>query len=304
MQQPRSPVLWFFVFTFVLTLLGQSINIYVMQRLSVGTVPGTPIEHSPVWAWRQYGFYVTNMGPSLVGLLMSFYLYGLPGIRRVAVQLAPWSVGRAWPVLVVCLFLPLLFVVVPFTIVSTFGGSNPLDSWSLSNYLYGAIVSGGLFGSGMCEELGWRGFALPLLQRRYSALASSLIIGVAWALWHWPNYFIASIYSHPFWAFAAAIPMGVAASILYTWAYNSTGGSLFTVIVLHGATVATPSIQASAGFTAVIIPSLYVIFAIALVWRYGAVNLSWRERVVAEPPNNAVDPSADLSDADRRALKN
>lgn len=281
----RQHVLWFFVFTYVLTAVGQGVNIYVMHRLSAGTAPGTPIEDSPVWAWRPYGFYVTNVGPSLVGLLMTLWLYGLPGARRLAVQLTPWSVGRTWPVLVVCLFLPLLCVVLPFTILSALDGSDPPDSWSLFAYLYGAIVSGGFIGPGMCEELGWRGFALPLLQRRYSALASSLTIGVAWALWHWPNYFIAAIHPYPFRAFAAAIPMGMAASILYTWVYNSTGGSLFAVVVLHGATVSTPSIPASAGSAAVIVPSLYVLIAIGLVWRYGAMNLSLRERVVAEPPN-------------------
>jgi membrane protease YdiL (CAAX protease family) len=169
--------------------------------------------------------------------------------------------------------------------------SDPPGSWQLSTYLYGAIVAGGLLGPGICEEIGWRGFALPLLQRRYSALVSSLIIGGAWAIWHWPNYFIASMHPHPFWAFAASIPMGMAASILYTWVYNSTGGSLFAVVVLHGATVSTPGMPASAGLAAVIIPSLYAIIAIGLVWRYGPVNLSWREKVVAEPPNQAVNPS-------------
>src|SRR5688572_29191695 len=105
MRQPRFPVLWFFVFTYVLTAVGQGVNIYVMHRLSAGTARGTPFEDSPVLAWMPYGFYVTNVGPSLVGLLMTLWLYGLPGARRLAVQLTPWSVGRTWPVLVVCLFL-------------------------------------------------------------------------------------------------------------------------------------------------------------------------------------------------------
>jgi membrane protease YdiL (CAAX protease family) len=263
-----------------------------MQRLSAGTPAGIPIDETPAWAWRTYGFYVTNVGPSLVGLLMTLTLYGLAGVRRLAVQLAPWSVGREWRVLAVCLFLPLLGIVIPLTILSALGLSDPPGSWQLSTYLYSAIFSGGLIGPGICEELGWRGFALPHLQRRYSALVSSLIIGVAWALWHWPNYFIASIHPNPFWAFAALIPMGVAVSVLYTWVFNSTNGSLFAVVVLHGATVSTPSVPATSGsVVALIVPLLYAMIAIGLVWRYGAANLSWREKVVAEPPNNDVNRS-------------
>jgi uncharacterized protein len=285
MRQPRFPVLWFFVFTYVLTVVGQGVYFYVLHRLSAERPAGTPIGVNP--AWMPYGFYITNAGPSLVGLLMTLYLYGLPGVRRLAKQLTPWSVGRAWPVLAVCLFLPLLVVVVPFTILAPGAVSEALSSWRLSTYLYVAIIAGGLIGAGLCEEIGWRGFALPHLQRRYSALVSSLIIGVAWALWHWPNYFIASIHPSPFLAFAAAIPMGMAASILYTWVYNSTGGSLFAVVVLHGATVAPlPSLGADVVvLQRVIVPLLYATIAIGLVWRYGAANLSWRDRVVPDSSN-------------------
>jgi hypothetical protein len=88
MRQTRFPVLWFFVFTYTLTIVGQGVHLYVVHRLSAGTV-GTRIEDSPVQAWMPYGFYVTNVGPSLIGLLMTLYMYGLPGVRRLGVQLTP-----------------------------------------------------------------------------------------------------------------------------------------------------------------------------------------------------------------------
>ena len=88
MRQPRFPVLWFFVFTFALTVVGQGVHLYVVHRLSAGT-SGMPIKDSPVLAWRPYGFYVTNVGPSLVGLLMTLYLYGLPGVRPGGVARRP-----------------------------------------------------------------------------------------------------------------------------------------------------------------------------------------------------------------------
>jgi hypothetical protein len=83
------------------------------------------------------------------------------------------------------------------------------------------------------------------------------------------------------------------ASILFTWVYNSTGGSLFAVVLLHGAIYAAPILSPSpdSGVAArqdVIVPLLYAIIAIGLVWRYGAANLSWRGRVVADSLNQSL----------------
>ena len=80
-------------------------------------------------------------------------------------------------------------------------------------------------------------------------------------------------------------------SVIYTWIYNSTGGSLFAVVVLHGATIASGKLFAGRELfdpTGVITGLLCVVIAAWLVWRYGATNLSWRDRVVAEPPNPAL----------------
>lgn len=277
----RSPALWFFVLTFALTAIGQALNLLVMHRLAAGTPAGTPIEASPIWTWKAYGFYVTNLGPSLVGICMTFYLSGLAGIGRLAAQLAPWSSGRAWPMLAVCLMLPPAVTMLSLSVLSGINLSEPPGEWQLSAYLYSAIVTGGLLGPGICEELGWRGFALPYLQRHYSALKSSLIIGVAWALWHWPNYFVAN-HPQPFAGLAIAVPLGIAAAILYTFVYNSTQGSLFAVVVLHGATVSTPNTPDFSGVAVVMIQALYVLIAIGLVWRFGAENLTWRAKTVAE----------------------
>lgn len=123
---------------------------------------------------------------------------------------------------------------------------------------------------------------------------------MAWAIWHWPNYFIATNYQQPIWAIAAAIPMGMAASILYTWVFNSAGGSLFAVVVLHGVTVSVPNLAPAsyaevAPLQRVIVPFLYAIIAIGLVWRYGAADLAWRGRVKASPPDESVTSIGDAS---------
>jgi membrane protease YdiL (CAAX protease family) len=229
---------------------------------------------------------------SLIGLLIFLALRGSAGILRGARKLRPWLLGQGWPVLTACLLLPLGAVVLPVWILAAAGVVVPALHGRGSDYLYAAVIGGGFLGPGLFEEIGWRGFALPHLQRRYSALVSSVIIGLVWAFWHFPNFptFTPT-------KLAVFVPMGVVLSVIYTWVYNSTGGSLFAVVVLHGATIATGNLYArgdAAGPdpSGVMTGLLLVVIAAGLVWRYGPASLSWRDRVVANPPALAPGPTA------------
>jgi len=225
---------------------------------------------------------------SVVGLLIFLALRGPAGIRRLASRLRPWLLGQGWPVLAACLLLPVGAVVLPVKIMAALGHAVPaLQREGWEDYLYTAVIGGGFLGPGLFEEIGWRGFALPHLQRRYSALVSSLILGLVWSFWHFPNFFFFTPTK-----LAIFVPMGMVISVIYTWVYNSTGGSLFAVVVLHGATIATGKLYAAGdagGWLAdVVTRLLFVVIAVGLVWRYGATNLSWRDRVVAEPFNQGA----------------
>lgn len=79
------------------------------------------------------------------------------------------------------------------------------------------------------EEIGWRGYALPRLQARYSALYSALVLGLIWALWHIAIY-IRSF--NPTW-FAWYVVSVLAKSVLITWAYNGSRGSLLLATLYH-----------------------------------------------------------------------
>lgn len=81
----------------------------------------------------------------------------------------------------------------------------------------------------VCEEIGWRGFMLPRLQRKYSALKSGTIVGLFWAVWHLPVYLIKeNLIVSILFIFAT-----VATSILITWIYNNSNGSIVTSILYH-----------------------------------------------------------------------
>jgi len=92
-----------------------------------------------------------------------------------------------------------------------------------------------LFGP-LPEELAWRGYGLDRLQESWNALASSLILGLVWALWHLPLFFIAGSYQSrlvgsPFcWLFPVQV---VALSVVLTWIYNHNRHSTLSAVLLH-----------------------------------------------------------------------
>jgi len=111
----------------------------------------------------------------------------------------------------------------------------------------------GITGGPLTEEPGWRGFALPRLQQRWGPLVGTAIVGVIWAAWHLPNYF------RPDWAafnggftlsgVAVFAIFAVSFSMVMTWVYNGTGGSLLMAVLLHS------SINFSQGLTGVMFPA-------------------------------------------------
>jgi uncharacterized protein len=84
----------------------------------------------------------------------------------------------------------------------------------LGTLVFVAVVGGGL------EEPGWRGFALPHLQRRYTPVVATLILGLVWGVWHVPLYG----------PLGFVVPLVLA--FFYTWLYNRTG-SVLLCILLH-----------------------------------------------------------------------
>jgi uncharacterized protein len=79
------------------------------------------------------------------------------------------------------------------------------------------------------EEIGWRGYILPRLQARHSALISTLIVGVIWGFWHLPKF----LSNWNAVSFAWFMGHTMAAAFIYTWVYNGTKGSLLLVTLLH-----------------------------------------------------------------------
>jgi membrane protease YdiL (CAAX protease family) len=96
--------------------------------------------------------------------------------------------------------------------------------------------------AGIGEEFGWRGFLLPRLQNRHNALVSALIVGIAWATWHIPLFFIKGTSQYEQQSQGGLLPailaysvFVIASSIQFAWVFNNTKGSVLLAAVMHGA---------------------------------------------------------------------
>ena len=118
---------------------------------------------------------------------------------------------------------------------------------------------------GLGEEAGWRGYALPRLQKDRSPLSASLILWILWAFWHLPLFF----YSYSFSILPGFLAGLLAGAITLTWLYNSTGGSILMVALWHGAfNFVTACTECKSGTAAAVMSVVVIIWALLLVIYY------------------------------------
>jgi len=184
------------------------------------------------WPWLLYTvhlfpFPLLATGPALAALLMTEIIGGWAGTKALLLRLVQWRARPRWYAVV--LLLPVVIWGAAVMLNVLLGAPAPavaqLVGWpslALGFLLYLVNPLQGPLG----EEPGWRGFALPRLQSKWSALVASLILSVFWAGWHVPLILSGQI---PWPLLLSIIPL----AILFSWVYNGTNGSLFMVLVFH-----------------------------------------------------------------------
>lgn len=174
---------------------------------------------------------VAVFGPTLAALALTGYLHGRAGLADLGRRLAHWRVDPRWYLF--CLGFSPSLLLVALGVHSALGGSLPPLSLPDSPVLVVGFVYV-LVTSVAGEELGWRGFALPRLQRSHSALTASLLVGVVWFVWHLPLFYTPGDFHRfvPLGPFALQI---IGFSVLYTWMFNDTDGSLVLPHLFHTA---------------------------------------------------------------------
>jgi len=230
--------------------------------------------------------YLAAFGPLLAALIVTAATEGSSGIRQLLAGLLKWRVGLGW-ILVAILSPVALFGVAAVVGYATQGKWPELALLGEVDYLPYLGVGGALilwlltFGIG--EEVGWRGFALPRLQQGHSALTATLILGVVWAFWHLPAFFYKDTYVAM--GLVTGFPLFLlsilAASLVFTWLYNSTCGSLLMVILFHALFDFLSSSRASGDNAPAIMSAAVMIWAVLVVILFKPATLSHEKKQTA-----------------------
>jgi CAAX amino terminal protease family. len=176
------------------------------------------------------------LSSTLAALIMSWAIDGKSGVYALLRRSLLWHVGVKW-YLFVLLALPAL-ILLGILLIPGAGADFRFDNGIPLLYLI-TLVPTLLVGGPLFEEPGWRGFALPRLQRRMGPVYGTLVLGILWGLWHLPLFLIpgyngtdANIADNML-LFATCMIQTYAFSVIFAWIYNCTHGSLLLTILAH-----------------------------------------------------------------------
>jgi membrane protease YdiL (CAAX protease family) len=218
--------------------------------------------------------------PSAVAIVLTAVGLGKGATRKLLGQLLIWRFGWRWYLV---LLAPTALVIGTITLVAVTRGG---PAAALAVPLLGAIIAIAIMifpGSATGEEIGWRGYALPRLQARRTALTASLVVGSLHGLWHLPLWLRGDV-DHRLSVYPAFLIQAVALAVIYTWLYNSTKGSLLLVVLFHMATNAPLTlVLLPLGIENWVLPfwlmaGFTVVAAVVVVAVFGPTNLSQHPR--------------------------
>lgn len=245
-----SPVVSFFLLTYLISWATWGLGRFLLPEAGRGIR----------FAIHNFGL----CGPTLAALVLSGLLYGRAGPVDLLKRIGRWRAGIGWYLF--ALLSTLALGLVARGIHSVVLGAPPALNLELM------WVQMLVLPSGLPEEYGWRGFALPHLLKRRSAVAASFIIAVVWVLWHIP---ISPILRNP--PFLALFVLEVMPlSLLFSWLYINTHGSVLLAVIFHfvaNVAVYVLSIPNSPTLWVIYVGVLWLLAAL-IVGRYGAARLT------------------------------
>jgi membrane protease YdiL (CAAX protease family) len=257
------PVLTYSTLTFAISWGG------ILLVIGPGGILGTrevPEELMP------FVYLATLLGPSVAGILLTGLVDGKAGLGEFVTRLRRWRVGARWYV-VVLLTAPLLITAALYVLSltsSTFLPAIVTADDKVSLLLIG-IVMGIMVG--FFEELGWTGFAVPRLRKRYGVFTTGLIVGLVWGAWHFPLFSGSTSSSGALppalYLFVLLFSFLPAYRVLMVWVYDRTQ-SLLAAILMHAPLAASQLTLIPSALSAEQVVTYDLIFA-ATLWVFVAM---------------------------------
>jgi uncharacterized protein len=278
----RHPIITFFVLAYTLAWIIESPLVFLSDTVTAGDPPGL------------FLVILASNVPSLLAIVLTAIVFGRGALRKLLGRLLIWRVNPLWYLVV---FLGPVALLGGTIALNTLLG-HPALSLGIPPLLGLVIMLAFMIfpGSALGEEIGWRGYALPRLQTRMSALSASLLLAPIWALWHLPLW-LTGAPGRTALIYAGFVVSAFALSVLLTWVYNSTGGSLLLVVLLHAtANLPIRLLYDSLGSRVTVPVLLYfgltVVAAIVVVIVAGPKHLSRKHSKQEEEEEGAAEPGA------------
>lgn len=177
-------------------------------------------------------FHLVTYAPAIAAFAVVAWVRGRSGVALFVHRLFQWRAGLALSIAIV-----LGYAAFELTTRATASALTGAPEFVFTHSPFWLAVPAFLWtlvdDPGPVEEFGWRGFALPLLQRRFGALPASVILGVIWGVWHLPAFYIASMTQATL-SLPAFLCFTVVLSMLMTAVYNASGGTVLLAFLIHG----------------------------------------------------------------------
>lgn len=215
-------VCWTAFLPFILITYGLAwgiIGLYIVLPNQMASVFGRISGNHPL-------FYLAVYAPAIAAFTMVLVKAGRDGLRRYLTRFFRWRCSPFWALFLIA-GIPLVF----------YGGSawkgnlftDPFPFPSLTALLAAlglAVIKGPV------EEFGWRGFALPLLQRKFKPITAALLLGIIWGVWHLPAFLLSGTQQST-WSFLPFLAGAIAISLIMTALFNVSKGSILLAAVMH-----------------------------------------------------------------------
>jgi membrane protease YdiL (CAAX protease family) len=230
-------------------------------------------------------------GPSLAGILLTGLVSGRAGFRELLSRLLRWRVGVRWYA-VALLTAPL--VLTAELLALSLSSQRFLPGLFSTDDKASRLVMGLVAGLvvGICEELGWTGFATPRLRLRYRIFATGLIVGVLWGAWHiflnvvWVSGAYSGELSPVFFltarAFGDLVGLLPAYRVLTVWVYDRTG-SLLVAMLMHASLTASTMVFEPLGISGMHL-LIYDLVSAAAMWVVAAAVVVADHRQLSHQP--------------------